>query len=178
MREDQYMGLTHKAQELLGLNEKAHLYVEKRIFPDGRELTRNVTGTRTVCELSGGRFYGMYDVQYNLHKYTLPDGRVYTEFVQAAPWSSGPMFFIALKDEDGNEVEESLWSQKDINEGCCEFNRYDETCKSCPDFEACAEDDMCAPCDMCDDTGEVWQAYSAEDSDGQWVPCPKCRRGQ
>ena len=39
----------------------------------------------------------------------------YFEYVQEEPWSSGPMFFIALKDAEGTPVSESLWTQEEID---------------------------------------------------------------
>jgi len=33
---------------------------------------------------------------YMLHKYIDKKGRVWKEFVQTAPWSSGPMIFLAI----------------------------------------------------------------------------------
>lgn len=53
----------------------------------------------------------------SLHEYTLPDGHVYREYVQTSPWSSGPMYFIALKDMQYDEpVARSLWSDHDIDQ--------------------------------------------------------------
>ncbi|MEK9180319.1 MAG: hypothetical protein AAB897_02815 [Patescibacteria group bacterium] len=39
---------------------------------------------------------------------------MFYEEVQAEPWSSGPVFFLALQDEDGNWVAETLWPEEDI----------------------------------------------------------------
>jgi len=37
------------------------------------------------------------------------------ESVQAEIWSSGPCYFIALKDQKGNWIKETLWSQKELD---------------------------------------------------------------
>jgi hypothetical protein len=79
------------------------------------EFTRSVKINRVLQENSGKSYTGMFDNKYWLSRYTLPTGEVYEEFVQASPWSSGPVFFLALKDADGNEVEGSLWSDEDID---------------------------------------------------------------
>ena len=75
---------------------------------------RDVFGTNIRMEKSGESYIGMFDQEYALHKYTFPDGRVFYEAVQASPWSSGPCFFLALKDERGEWVGESLWSEEEI----------------------------------------------------------------
>jgi hypothetical protein len=49
-----------------------------------------------------------------LNRYELPGGRVFEEYVQAAPWHSGPCYYIALKDSAGNPVRESLWTRKQM----------------------------------------------------------------
>ena len=47
-----------------------------------------------------------------LHAFRV-NGEVYEEYVQASPWSSGPMYFYALK-KAGVPVEESLWTEDEI----------------------------------------------------------------
>ena len=56
-----------------------------------------------------------YHDRYGLSRYRLADGRVFEEDIQAEPWSSGPVFFLALKDEHGEWAPESLWSEEQIN---------------------------------------------------------------
>ena len=90
MRCDQYMGLTEAAQSL-------------------------ISGESVRMEKSGKTYSGMFDDVFCLNRYTLQDGRVFTEAVQAEPWSSGPCFFLALQDEHGEWVPESLWSENEIN---------------------------------------------------------------
>ncbi len=46
---------------------------------------------------------------YKLYEYTLPDGRVFREYVQFATFTKGPIYFMALRDDKGNVVTESLW---------------------------------------------------------------------
>jgi hypothetical protein len=38
----------------------------------------------------------------------------YREYQQEVLWSSGPCIFLALRDADGNPVEESLWQPAEI----------------------------------------------------------------
>lgn len=97
MRCTQFIGLNTWAQELLNQN---HLKVP-----------------------TGDKWNGMYSDDGDLYKYTLLDtrfpsdyGKEITEYVQAAPWSSGPCIFLALKDKAGNPIPESLWGEDEINE--------------------------------------------------------------
>jgi len=117
-RSDQIIGLCERAKKLLEAKEEL-FYTETitRIYPDGSQETigpRPVNGSPVKCELSGEKFYGMFDIEYDLHRYILPDGRIYVEFVQEEPWSSGPCFFLALKGPNGETVEESLWREEEI----------------------------------------------------------------
>lgn len=51
----------------------------------------------------------------HLFRYTLPNKRVFYEYIQADPWSSGPCIFLALKDAKGKPVRESLWPKETID---------------------------------------------------------------
>jgi hypothetical protein len=100
IRCDQFMGLPEAAIKFLAKNQ-APLEVCKwckREF--GREL--EVIGT----------FPGMFLDEYSLHRHMLKDGRHADEFLQAAPWSSGPVHFLGLRVSDGAVFE---WDQKDID---------------------------------------------------------------
>lgn len=119
IRMDQYMGLTEIAQAMVE-GEPIALYDEQvhRFYLDGREEvlpSRTIMGSTVKREESGKFYQGAFDGSDNpLMRYTLPDGRVLTEDVQAEPWSSGPCFFLALRDEKGEWVKESLWADNEI----------------------------------------------------------------
>ncbi len=51
---------------------------------------------------------------YKLYEYTLPDGRVFREYVQVAIFTKGPIYFMALRDDKGQVVPESLWADSYI----------------------------------------------------------------
>ena len=118
MRCDQFMGLNRWALDFVR-GEQVFVCMEEvtRVYIDGR---RETIGARPVFKPSvkmkwSGRFYsGMFDDEYALQKYIFPDGRVYFEEVQAKPFSSGPVFFLTLQDENGNWVPESLWAEDTI----------------------------------------------------------------
>jgi hypothetical protein len=59
-----------------------------------------------------GSFSGMFDDVYSLHRHYLKDGRTADEFLQAAPWSSGPVHFIGLQVSSG---ETFVHSDEDIS---------------------------------------------------------------
>jgi hypothetical protein len=111
----------------MGLNEWALNFVKgepvlvcteegTRVYPDGRRETfaRPVYEPSVKKEESGRSYVGMFEDEYPLYKYTFPDGQVYFEDLQAAPWSSGPVHFLALRDESGNWIPESLWPEEAI----------------------------------------------------------------
>lgn len=114
IRMDQQMGLNAFADDLVHQLVKV---VEKgiRFWPDGEEeeFDRGTWLSRTKTEVIG-HYSGMFEDQYELHKYILPNGKVYKEYVQAEPWSSGPVFFLALTDEADKVVEKSLWSNEEV----------------------------------------------------------------
>ena len=63
-----------------------------------------------------GKVTGMFNEHVtDLKSYLLTDGRICQEYVQAEPWSSGPCIFLALRYHEGVPIEESLWSQEDID---------------------------------------------------------------
>ena len=122
MRCDQHVGLNAPAQALLTGCGKKHFSnryeTVQAVLVESGESVEVLVPVMEPCvrrEPSGRSFYGMFEDEYRLNKYTLRDGRVYYEEVQADPWSSGPVFFLALKDEDGNWVPETLWAQEEID---------------------------------------------------------------
>lgn len=115
IRMDQFMGLNGQATKILEEN-KVLVYTEQgeRYFPDGNyEIF-----TRQFCDIPKkvyDHYEGMNDCQYDLHEYTMKDGSKVREAVQAEPWSSGPVFFLALQDEKGEWIKETLWDEETIN---------------------------------------------------------------
>jgi len=111
--------------QVIGLTEEAHALVEGqevlayteegvKVLPDGSHepFTRPVYKS-DVSREEYGQFEGMFGEPYPLHRYTLPDGRILEEVIQAAPWSSGPCIFLALQ-ENGQWLPETLWSDEEI----------------------------------------------------------------
>lgn len=117
MRHTQYFGLTQKAKQLITDLTVVQDHIIRK-FPDGHieefDQMNSLDMTRSE-DYKDASYVGMFDDGPTLRKYTLRDGTIYFEFVQASPWSSGPCIFLALKDKDGNVVEESLWDNEYIN---------------------------------------------------------------
>lgn len=116
--------MSMKMTRIFGLNEWAKNFVKgkqvfvcteniTRVYPDGRQETLK---SRSVYELSvrkkeSGEFYtGFFDNEdYPLYEYTFLDGSVYREKIQQVICTSLLIVFLALQDEKGNWVLESLW---------------------------------------------------------------------
>jgi hypothetical protein len=112
------MGLSERARKIVA-SEPVFVCTEEttRVYSDGRRETlepREVFEPSVKTEKSGRFYQGMCGDKYSLDKYTLPDGRVMFEAVQDEPWSSGPVFFLALQDENGKWIPESLWTEEEI----------------------------------------------------------------
>lgn len=63
---------------------------------------------------------GIDDVWYGegpmLQRYIFDDGRIWVSYVQECPWSSGPMTFLAFKDEKtGEPIPETLWTTEELS---------------------------------------------------------------
>ncbi len=114
-RSDQYIGLNDWARRHVTGKQKVR-EVGVRIHANGKKVNfnrwRRVPNARKEHV---GVIHGAWiPVVAPLHRYTMPDGRVFVEYVQAEPWCSGPCYFIALKDKHGNPVPESLWTDEEM----------------------------------------------------------------
>lgn len=119
-RMTQHMGLNLHAENLVREYEeeaKEQRSVHYITLPDGTKAKQTLTPVQfwPKKEPSGKVYYGMADEEFVLNKYTTHEGKVYEEYVQASPWSSGPCIFLALKDENGTAVKETLWTYEEIN---------------------------------------------------------------
>ena len=121
-RQTSIMGLNDWATKLVSQTETVK-EVGSRFWKGGKheEFEREVKILLTIQEING-EFEGMFGEKYPLKKYTLPNGLILQEYVQAGPWSSGPIIFLALKEfspyEGHNKwrvLLKSLWSDEEIN---------------------------------------------------------------
>ncbi len=115
MRIEQYMGLNGWAKNLVTRKQKVREH-GVRIFGDGsrKQFSRWVRVSLVRSEHAGAIATASHKENRILHRYTLPNGVQYTEYLQACPGSGGPCYFIALKDSQGNLVPESLWTKDEI----------------------------------------------------------------
>ena len=76
------------------------------------DQARKVIDQSRLIGNTGEIITGMFgETIHECKKYQDPDGDIWIEYEQCAPWSSGPMIFMALK-SDHDKIE---WSQKDID---------------------------------------------------------------
>lgn len=101
IREDQFMGFTDEARAFLEEYEVPQETCEFCLRPFPRKLE----------EID--HYFGMFDTKYPLFRHVLKDGRTADGFLQAAPWSSGPVLFLGLRVSDGTEF---LWTEKEMDE--------------------------------------------------------------
>lgn len=107
MRMDQFVGLNDRAKALIAGCGKPHFtgrYEAMPVMVSEGGMHQEQTVQMPVLEpcvrqeATGQTFSGMFEGEpgYPLHKYTTRDGKVYYEVLQDSPWSSGPVFFLAL----------------------------------------------------------------------------------
>lgn len=103
-RQDQFMGLSNAAIKYLNDNEQLVGCCRCKCAPKPKQEVM-------------GHYDGMFGTEYALYRHRLKDGGWGDEFVQATPWSSGPVFFLGLHVYDKNGVlrHSILWSEEEIN---------------------------------------------------------------
>lgn len=119
LRETQYIGLSERARSLVrwGETQEAYRIVGHKVFPDGTKIpvefaVQEEVVQREEWDFASGAFG---DEKIPLDKFTFPDGKVLFEYVQATPWSSGPVIFTAMRDLFGTPVDESLWTSEEMD---------------------------------------------------------------
>lgn len=102
-RSTSYIGLTKEAQEFLNKNAKT----QTKTYNNGYGVCKVVQ----PISIQIGKC-GMFN-EYPLSKYELKDNTWAEEFIQAEPWSSGPIVFIGLRtaNKEFLHTEEYIYSQ-------------------------------------------------------------------
>lgn len=122
-------GLSIKALEMVqGENKPIGEKIEITTFYDGRPPLK--TKPVIMLEPTVARFaannYKDGGVEYDMHIYRMPDGRLLTEAVQKKIKSGESIFvFLALKDKEG-WLKESLWDEKEISRMIMGIDSSDE----------------------------------------------------
>lgn len=117
-RFDQFRGLNDWARKTVLKRDKVRV-VGEMIFQDGKRKRFSRWAKVPAARIKViGTITGVWKPYVaDLHRYSMPDGRVYEEYVQCSPWSSGPVYHLALKDaKTGRPVTESLWTQDEIDQ--------------------------------------------------------------
>lgn len=74
--------------------------------PAARELVAHAVSVENVGSLSA--------VWHNLKRYTMRDGTIYSEYQQAVVNSITQVYFLALKDGNGQTVTTTLWTNAEM----------------------------------------------------------------
>ncbi|MHA2428916.1 MAG: hypothetical protein ACXADB_12910 [Candidatus Hermodarchaeia archaeon] len=91
------------------------------LSPRGQKLVADPNLTRvqhTLLEGAFGNTFPLYEWRLPIWQYAdTYKMTLVLEEVQASPWSSGPCFFLALKDKESREwIKESLWTNQEMEE--------------------------------------------------------------
>lgn len=111
-----------RSDQIVGLNARAKAYLETNCAKDIAKHYRNdeLISEHIIlsCELSDR--YAISDMigeeQLKWNKYLLKIGVWVYEYVQESPWASGPVHFLALKNEEGEVIKETLWTDEEIEQ--------------------------------------------------------------
>ena len=118
MRCDQFIGLSKAVHKIIK-GDDVYKYTDhvRRIFPDGtvEEFENEVYGPNVVHSIGEYTYAGMFQ-EYKLPMYTFHDGSILQEKEQQTIWSSGPMIFTALVDNNGEWIKESLWTAEEMEQ--------------------------------------------------------------
>jgi len=112
MRCTQVVGLSDRAQRFINQNVAQH---DPKVCQHCNQPLPGEPRGPIMEVYADAKALGMFDDGPDLHEYTLKDGQKVKEIVQAVPWSSGPMIFMCLEDEEGNRIGE--WSASEIERG-------------------------------------------------------------
>lgn len=117
-RSESYVGLNAWASEFVE-GKQVHAYTEtiSRVMPDGTFKVIGPTDVKTsnVVIAQYSEVEGAFGGIYPLFKYTFYDGREFFEYVQAEPWHSGPCYYLALRDSNGDPLPGSLWTDEEMD---------------------------------------------------------------
>jgi len=105
MRCDQYMGMTDEAGDFLEENQ-----IPREVCPTCKQSIPY--DLKTISH-----YNGMYMNEYPLVRFELKNGGHADQYLQAQPWSSGPIAFIGLKvfNKKDKLIKTFEWSQEDID---------------------------------------------------------------
>lgn len=116
MRFDQYNGLNKWARRTVRATKLVR-EIGKQIQPNGEVVKFDRTVKVPVVQKRRySKIRGTYVLfAGDLHRYTLPNGKVLEEYVQETLHCGGPCYFIALRDGNGKPEKRSLWTRSELD---------------------------------------------------------------
>ena len=120
MRMFQYKGFSTRAQEFLKAKGEQYQLVSYKVYADGRkeQIKEEAGYDQHYTKEKIGYSDMWYGEGVELHEYTLADGSKFYDGVQAQPWASGPVAFMALyyDAENRNPIPGCTWTDKEIQD--------------------------------------------------------------
>lgn len=116
MRIDQFIGLNKWAKRRVNATRKVR-EIGKQILPNGKEVEFDRTVRAPIAQKTRySKVRGSYRLFVgDLHRYTLPNGKVLEEYVQQIMHSGGLCYFVALRDMSGEPEARSLWTKEQLD---------------------------------------------------------------
>ncbi len=118
MRMAQFYGLSPRGKKLV-LKKVMVREVGTMFLPDGRSVKfdrrRPVPAARKQV-VGDIKTLNPQLPLAQLHRYTMPDGKVYEEYIQEVIHSGGPCYFLALRTADGKPVQHTLWTIEELSQ--------------------------------------------------------------
>lgn len=110
------VGLNPAAKELLKPRLAGTKEITVTLFDGTRLPTTTEPFYQALPSEDLGPVLGMFDETVHiLRKYTLQSGQQIEEYIQAEPWSSGPVIFLALRDVQTKQpIEGCMWSDEEM----------------------------------------------------------------
>ncbi len=107
-----------RSTQFIGLSKIAINYLNKNALREEIKVCKEC-GTECGGDFvysKGEEVLGMFEEPvHKLTTYKHKNGKEIEEYIQAEPWSSGPMIFLALRyKENKNPIKSSLWSEEEI----------------------------------------------------------------
>lgn len=116
IRQDQMIGLSNAALSFISeLSQKDEIVNIRFVNGKLEDIVTAIVAKMVKNDKSDKyKFLGMFEDEYKLNAYLLKDGTKIYEKLQEDPWSSGPMFFLALVNENDEWIEATKWSEEEI----------------------------------------------------------------
>jgi hypothetical protein len=115
MRCNQWIGLKPEAEQFLQDMFGMRKYTLIKLYEDGTKDYGKESEEPDANISVDDHWIGMFDEEYPLLEYKKGD-TCFREVVQSDQWYSGPVVFTALKDGNGDLVQESMWTEKEMAE--------------------------------------------------------------